>query len=318
MILLIAENFDKSMFRIMEWLTFYETKHVVIFQNSTVNILEVIVDNGYAEMIINIDGEIVKLSTISSYYWRRADYFYIWNREKERKSVDVESFYGFEYQSLGYLFHYLLSLQKGIGKNNIYPINKLKALIVAKRVGFSIPESKIVTTKDQIISFMIDNEVAFSKPIRDFRNFEKNKKKFTFQNRPLIYEEILKGENEYYHSLIQKYIKKKYELRVFVYKTKAYAMAIFSQKNEMTRYDYRQYSVIVPYVPYKLTSEAQEKIQRFMNEMDLDTGSFDFIVDENNDLCFLEVNPVGIFDMVTSPCNYHIEKDIAEYLIQLK
>jgi hypothetical protein len=31
---------------------------------------------------------------------------------------------------------------------------------------------------------------------------------------------------------------------------------------------------------------------------------------------FLEVNPVGQFGMVSAPCNYHLEKKVAELLIR--
>jgi hypothetical protein len=30
---------------------------------------------------------------------------------------------------------------------------------------------------------------------------------------------------------------------------------------------------------------------------------------------FLEVNPIGQFGMVSAPCNYNLEKKIAQYLI---
>ena len=33
---------------------------------------------------------------------------------------------------------------------------------------------------------------------------------------------------------------------------------------------------------------------------------------------FLEVNPIGVFDMVATPCNYYCEKHIAQYLTSSK
>jgi D-alanine-D-alanine ligase-like ATP-grasp enzyme len=51
-----------------------------------------------------------------------------------------------------------------------------------------------------------------------------------------------------------------------------------------------------------------------MNKLDLNCGSIDMIVTPKNEYVFLEVNPVGQFGMVSYPCNYNLEKKIAEYL----
>lgn len=52
-----------------------------------------------------------------------------------------------------------------------------------------------------------------------------------------------------------------------------------------------------------------------MNSLDLDSGSIDMIVDSSLTYYFLEVNPIGQFEMVSMPCNYNLEKLIAEELI---
>jgi hypothetical protein len=38
----------------------------------------------------------------------------------------------------------------------------------------------------------------------------------------------------------------------------------------------------------------------------------------NKELVFLEINPVGQFGMVSHPCNYYLEKRIAQNLINSK
>jgi len=38
----------------------------------------------------------------------------------------------------------------------------------------------------------------------------------------------------------------------------------------------------------------------------------------NGDFIFLEINPVGQFGMTSIPCNYFLEKKIAEHLIKMK
>lgn len=53
-----------------------------------------------------------------------------------------------------------------------------------------------------------------------------------------------------------------------------------------------------------------------MNSLNLNTGSIDLIVDTQDNYYFLEINPVGQFGMVSQPCNYYLEKKVAEYLVQ--
>ena len=54
-----------------------------------------------------------------------------------------------------------------------------------------------------------------------------------------------------------------------------------------------------------------------MRLADLETGSLDLIYSKTGQYYFLEVNPGGQFSMVSIPCNYNLEKKVAEYLINM-
>jgi glutathione synthase/RimK-type ligase-like ATP-grasp enzyme len=51
-----------------------------------------------------------------------------------------------------------------------------------------------------------------------------------------------------------------------------------------------------------------------MLQLELTTASIDLIVDLNENYVFLEVNPDGQFGMISYPCNYYLEKEIANQL----
>jgi hypothetical protein len=91
-----------------------------------------------------------------------------------------------------------------------------------------------------------------------------------------------------------------------------------SQRNEKSKIDFRHY----PNDPQnrsfavQLPSDLKDKIIKLMNEINLDSGSLDLILDTNGSFYFLEVNPVGQFGMTSGPCNYHLEREIARDLIQ--
>lgn len=122
--------------------------------------------------------------------------------------------------------------------------------------------------------------------------------------------------NSFAVSLVQNYIEKKYELRVFYFEKLFYTMAIFSQNDSKTSVDFRNYNKEKPNrtVPYKLPYEVEQKLINLMDKLDLNCGSIDMIVEKNNEYVFLEVNPIGQFGMISSPCNYNLERIIAKYL----
>jgi glutathione synthase/RimK-type ligase-like ATP-grasp enzyme len=94
-------------------------------------------------------------------------------------------------------------------------------------------------------------------------------------------------------------------------------MAIFSQKDAKTSVDFRNYNKESPnrVVPFQIDKGYSKKLSLLARQLNLFSGSFDILVDACNNYYFLEVNPVGQFGMVSYPCNYFIEKNIALFII---
>ena len=124
--------------------------------------------------------------------------------------------------------------------------------------------------------------------------------------------------DSFFHSLLQEKINKKYELRIFFYNDNYFPMAIFSQNDEQTKVDFRKYNLKIPnrFIPFSLPSIVLQKLKKLMDTLKLSTGSIDLVVDINDVYYFLEVNPVGQFGMVSSPCNYNIEKKLVNTLLR--
>lgn len=118
------------------------------------------------------------------------------------------------------------------------------------------------------------------------------------------------GTTNFFPSLVQNYIEKKYELRIFYLNGEFYSMAIFSQKDNQTIIDFRNYNKTKPNrtVPYKIPDCQAIKLDLLMKKLEINCGSIDMIVTNDNEYVFLEVNPVGQFGMVSYPCNYNLEK----------
>jgi ATP-GRASP peptide maturase of grasp-with-spasm system len=125
-------------------------------------------------------------------------------------------------------------------------------------------------------------------------------------------------EDLLYPSLFQQMLEKKYELRIFYLDGICYPMAIFSQNDKQTKVDFRHYNVQKPNrnVPYQLPSEIETGIVKLMESLELRCGSIDMVRTIDGQYVFLEVNPIGQFGMVSGPCNYYLEKEMAKYLIK--
>ncbi|MCR9134203.1 MAG: hypothetical protein NXI08_16675 [bacterium] len=193
---------------------------------------------------------------------------------------------------------------------------KLWNLFLAQKVGFTIPNTLVSNDSRLLKGFLEKNEKVITKSIeRDLNHFNEARYLGVFGTR-LIDKSNLQPyrlDGTGYHSLLQNYIEKEYELRVFFLKEKIWAMAIFSQSNTQTQIDFRAYDAQVPnrMVPFILSDENQSKISEFMKLANLDTGSLDFVMTKEKKLVFLEVNPVGQYDFVSTNCNYYLHEEIA-------
>ncbi|MDD2191065.1 MAG: grasp-with-spasm system ATP-grasp peptide maturase [Bacteroidales bacterium] len=190
-----------------------------------------------------------------------------------------------------------------------YP-NKLEQLYIAKQLGFNTPNTIISTNKNNVQEF----SNLITKSLRSGIRYNiKGEIYSSYTSR--LKKELL--ANDFFISLFQEEIEKELELRVFYLDGKCYTIAILSQNNKQTEVDYRQYdhSNANRNELYNLPNELEDLIVKFMDRMNLQTGSLDFILNRKGDYIFLEVNPSGQYD-IFNKCNIYPDKLIAEHLIK--
>lgn len=190
---------------------------------------------------------------------------------------------------------------------------KIDILRIASNSGLKIPPSIISSNIKEINNFISENRTVICKPLGETWNFKDEEEIF------VIYTEVINKplglDLKIAPSLFQKNIKKKFEIRVFYLDGEAYSMAIFSSNNYKTKDDYRKYDFSKPnrFIPFQLPEKTKLCIQSLMYEIGLSTGSIDLIKSsEDDELYFLEINPVGQFNMVSVPCRYFLEEKIAK------
>ena len=225
----------------------------------------------------------------------------------------------YELRNITNAFFEDLSNKKQTPSLSSMKLSKYEVLKEAIKIGFAVPDSIITNSKSEIMNFYHKHsKKIISKSLYETVYFEDQDGMFFFKTE-LLTEELLDSTTDYFFpSLFQQYIDKQFELRVFFLDDICYPMAIFSQLDNKTSTDFRNYNINTPNrtVPYILPTNIERKIKKLMKLLKLNTGSIDLIKDKKGDYIFLEVNPTGQFGMTSYPCNYHLEKLIAKFLIQ--
>lgn len=211
-----------------------------------------------------------------------------------------------------------LKNKKWLSSQSEISLSKIEMLQAAVESGLKTPKTLITTSKLELCEFFKENEEkVISKCISDGPFFYSNEEFLSLKTVQVNQELIDQLPAQFFVSLFQEMVDKTYELRVFYLDGKFYPMAIFSQLDDQTAVDFRNYNLGKPNrtVPYNLPMEIELKLQKLMNNLKMTTGSIDMIRSTSGEYIFLEVNPVGQFGMTSSPCNYFLEKKIAQYLI---
>lgn len=312
MILIKSIHQDISTFMVAEWLLYFGQKFLVIKDEDHISSVRYSSKDHFA--LRTVTGLEIELSEVSSYWYRRGKWSFDFIQVKSKNVPELfKSALRDEWHSLYTLLIQNLKSKNSIGSDLDNEPNKLHVLELAKKLGLSIPKSLVTSNKADVLEYFTGASVI-NKTIADIILTEVDGVAYT--NRTVEIEPSSLPD-VFFPSLFQERIDKRYELRVFVLKGKCYTMAIFSQTDEQTKLDFRNYNYRRPNrnVPFALPEIIENKLLQLMDRLGLSTGSIDLIVNQNLEYLFLEVNPDGQFGMVSSPCNYGLEKIIASQLI---
>lgn len=303
MVLIFSEKNDYSTIEVIDWLI---SRKVSFYRFNEDDQFEIKSNDGIHFFIKNEQNQEVFLNDVKSIWFRRL----VLSLKKNFSNDKIGEFLNEETQVLNEYILYLMSKKKCLGSYTRMNVNKLIMLDIASKSGFLIPKTFILNSFENF-NF---KDSLITKPINENPYISINSDTFM----SLLTTEIKNRDYKSFgNSLIQEKIEKKYEIRTFYLEGDTFSMAIFSQLNEKTKIDFRNYDKKKPNrtIPYILPNDVKNNLTVFMNKIGLNSGSVDIIVDNELNHYFLEVNPVGQFGMVSKPCNYNLENKIAEYLI---
>lgn len=332
MILIISEERDSSTNGVISWIDYFGYKWIRINPETDIQFIDLKFGN-HDEVQFRIrknNTEQICSNNIKAVWYRRGEInlsnlnlkgiISADNTESNLKiKTEIISKLRREKEKVMEFIYTILASKPSIGNFFTGEVNKLISLQIAKKVGLMIPDTLVSGNKSELIRFNDINGSLITKSISEvlYLKIESN---FYCNYTEAINEKFIDSlPSGFFPSLLQTKLEKSYELRIFYLHGICYTMAIFSQSDSQTEVDFRKYNDEKPNrtVPFSLPSAIEEKIAVFMKQMNLDTGSIDMIVTKNREYVFLEVNPVGQFGMVSGPCNYNLEKEIATCLIRM-
>lgn len=295
-VLVIAHSDDINVKMLMDWLVYLDvdafrinTKEDVVTildYNMQTKAMNLLIEHKERDYILNLSslrvtylrpGAInIKMKKIPTCFAQQQgvkDYFTVY-----RENLD------------DFLAYYLQQNSTFIGLWESGLVNKLMVLEEAKKTGFLIPETHLKTH----LRDLAPDESYISKSLGVPFTCEYK------QHNGHGYTERLQVEDTAHYfmtSFIQKEVKKKFEVRVYVFMEEVYSMAIFSQMNKKSEVDYRKYDDENPYLdePFEIPSDLKEKSLALMKALKMNTGSLDFMYGDDGQFYFLEINPNGQF-----------------------
>lgn len=190
--------------------------------------------------------------------------------------------------------------------------NKLYQLYIARTLGFVIPDTLIGNDIDPIAaaSFQhrlfkpltsevyIDEQAAFASIIDwDTMNITSEEVAIC----PAIY---------------QLYEEKDFELRTFAFGDRIMSVKIDSQKNNISTIDWRLGHRLDIFTKFESEILDHEMIVRYLEAMGIKYGVFDFIVQKDGEIIFLECNPDGQWLGYSDHCGMNAEVAFADMLCE--
>lgn len=319
--LIVSNSSDYSTLKVIRWLCHFDINFVHLNDLSKRKFKHIVLKNDEVDFEFSLDGQTVNSKNLDSYWYRRDNlrfpFLYVNTIENQEDMIEeVNSLLVDESATLNIFIDTYFSNFNSINKFKDNSTNKLVNLFLAKKNKLKIPNSYILSNKADLEK-LIETEKGLIVKNMNQGSVKGENTYFEGLVSEFIKDDLKNTPETFFPTLFQEKIEKKYEIRSFFIDNQFFSMAIFSQNDEQTKIDFRNYNIDKPNreSPFQLPLSIEKKIIQFMNDADLNSGSIDLIIDKKNEIYFLEVNPVGQFEQVSIPCNYYLDRLIAKKII---
>jgi ATP-GRASP peptide maturase of grasp-with-spasm system len=307
---------------VIDWLRFYKQDYIRINDTTHLSVSDFQITNENSDFTLANNDISFKYSEIKSVWYRRGFLNISLKTLKSKYSNeigidDLSIYLSQEYEHFNHSIIRMLWQKFCINTSSDIFTNKISNLQAAKLVGLNVPKTIVTNQKKKIIDFVSScSNGAITKAIY-YGTFKSIDTLMSLYTNEVKLDDIDLLSDSFWPCLLQEKLDKYIELRIFYIHGKCYSEAIFSQNDSKTSVDFRRYNYKntnrTP--PFILPLEIEMKLKQFMNSINMNCGSVDMVLTTAHEYYFLEVNPVGQFQQVSYPCNYQLERVVANYLI---
>lgn len=170
--------------------------------------------------------------------------------------------------------------------------NKLFQLKNAGRVDFTIPNTLVTNSKQELIEFFFTNQKkVVIKPLSQTRLRSTERDSFIFTN--VLSEQMIESLSDFDLTpcIFQQNIQKDYEIRVTVVGNRCFPAAVYSQLHPDTQTDWRRKRLKFSRIDIPI--HVEEKCIALVRELGLKFGAIDLVRTHDDEYIFLENNPNG-------------------------
>lgn len=271
------------------------------------------------------NGKILDSSKISA-VWERRPEVPISSKNIDEKSREVINQ---ELKEFYIWLRYYFTNKRMIGSSiydrpNESKINQIRtATSIIKKNSISnikIPLTLISNNKREIINTFKNKNFLSLKPIGADSIVVDEKYQMPFYSRKINFKQLKAIKKDSINNcplFLQTYIEKKYELRVTVVGSKFFTSKINSQKlpSGQGKEDWRQgYSIGLLQEKFDTPNYIKKFCIKYLKEMNMSFGCFDFIISRRDICYFLECNPNGQWMWVEEEVGLPISKAISDFL----
>lgn len=267
---------------------------------------KIIWDVNKGQLFIEVDGnEYIINDNLKAVYYRAPVYIRYYSQTTKEEQI-------YKSQWMAFIKN-LMYFDKALWINNpsaTYKAeNKMLQLKYAKNIGFNIPITRVINSKDK----MLDDETKYIIKSIDTLLLRYDKKEAFLYTNVLTGKEINSSQLSLAPVVVQEFLNPKIDLRVTVIKDTVYTAQIL--KNENGTYgDWRREKDDVRFIEYELPKDIKEKCILLVKKLGLIYGGIDLAI-VNNKYYFIEINPTGEWAWLVENPGFRIDEKITNVLI---
>jgi len=195
--------------------------------------------------------------------------------------------------------------------------NKLRQLRLASKCGMKIPDT-LATNDPKAAAAFCQNRQVIGKPFRQALVSLEGAESVIFTTRIHIDATTDSQAIKVAPMILQKEIRKQFDVRVTVVGDQVFAASIDSQSNPETQVDWRRSSKPdLRHLIHELPARLSAQCVQLTKMLGLRFGAIDFVLDPHGEYWFLEINPNGQWGWIESRTDLPIANAIVNELVRI-